>query len=57
MQTRGTFPELNSGMKKGKAKAKPHGVSFSVGTRPRRIADVPNTYAGRRAAAHNRYGK
>ena len=60
MQTRGTFPELSSGMKKSSkrmpkmSKSSCSGMGgFGVkGKGPRKHNTAPKTFAGRRAASH-----
>jgi hypothetical protein len=57
MQTRGTFPELNAGLKKsGKRMPKSCGMSFGVKGKGPRQHTAPRTFAGRRAASHARAG-
>jgi hypothetical protein len=59
MQTRGTFPELNTGTKKssprknGKFSPPDKGMSgFVVGGRLRSVKAAPKGWANRRAASH-----
>ena len=61
MQTRGTFPELNSGRKQSRRNGKFSGsdkgiAGFKVSGRPRAQIKNASTFAGRRAASRTRYG-